>query len=233
MAVNGPRLLVVGGTGFIGCQLIALAKSKNWEVTSVSLNPPLEARSIEGVNYIFCDINDISCLRYSLTEEFDYVVNLGGYVDHDMFSSGGCDVLQTHFVGLLNLIKTVSSKNLKRFVHIGSSDEYGNSDPPQRENQREIPISAYSLGKVAGTHLLQMLYRTENFPAVVLRLFLTYGPTQKFERFLPQIILGCLRDETFPVTSGQQLRDFCYVGDVANAIMNALTTDNIEGEMRT
>ena len=112
MSVTGPRLLVVGGTGFIGYQLIALAKSKNWDVTSVSLNPPLATRTIEGVNYLFCDINEISCIRHSLTEEFDYVVNLGGYVDHAMFSSGGCDVLQTHFVGLVNLVEIVSSKNL-------------------------------------------------------------------------------------------------------------------------
>ena len=59
------------------------------------------------------------------------------------------------------------------------------------------------------THFLQMLFRTEEFPMVILRLFLTYGPGQEDRRFLPQIIKGCLSDAKFPTSEGQQLRDFC------------------------
>ena len=80
--------------------------------------------------------------------------------------------------------------------------------PPQCEELREQPISPYSLAKVASTHFLQMLQRTEGFPAVVLRLFLTYGPHQDNRRFLPQIIQACLRDDEFAVSDGHQLRDF-------------------------
>lgn len=224
-------MLVIGGTGFIGHRLVSAAKKKCWEVTSLSLNPPIVNRSIEGVHYISCDVNDILSVRRNLDEEFDYVVNLGGYIDHAMFSGGGDVVLQTHFLGLLNLLKNLSSRTLKRFVHVGSSDEYGNSPAPQCENQREIPTSAYSLGKVAGTHLLQMLNRTEEFPAVVLRLFLTYGPGQGSDRFLPQVIIGCLRGEIFPVSAGAQLRDFCFVEDTVDAIMGALTADDVEGKI--
>ena len=116
-------------------------------------------------------------------------------------------------------------------VDIGSSDEYGNAPAPQHENLREKPISPYSLAKVASSHFLQMLYRTENFPAVTLRLFLTYGPGQDTGRFLPQIIRGCLSDITFPTSAGEQFRDFCYVDDTVCAILQALDSSEGEGEV--
>ena len=76
-----------------------------------------------------------------------------------------------------------------------------------------------------------MLYRTENFPAVTLRLFLTYGPGQDFGRFLPQIIHGCLDEAAFPTTAGEQLRDFCYVEDSVRAILQALVVTDFSGEV--
>ena len=130
-----------------------------------------------------------------------------------------------------NLLETIPRQNLKRFVHIGSSDEYGNVPAPQHEDLREQPISPYSLAKVASTHFLQMLHRTENYPVVTLRLFLTYGPGQDTARFLPQIIRGCLDDSTFPTSSGEQLRDFCYVDDTIQAILQALVVPGAEGEV--
>jgi nucleoside-diphosphate-sugar epimerase len=76
-----------------------------------------------------------------------------------------------------------------------------------------------------------MLHRAEGFPATTLRLFLTYGPGQDLRRFLPQIILGCLRDADFPVSAGEQLRDFCHVRDVVRAIFAALTEAAAAGEV--
>ena len=78
---------------------------------------------------------------------------------------------------------------------------------------------------------MQMLHRTEKYPAVTLRLFLTYGPGQNAARFLPQIIRGCLDDAIFPVSAGEQLRDFCFVDDTVQAIMQALTHSEGDGEI--
>ena len=128
-------------------------------------------------------------------------------------------------------MKILPRRRLKRFVQIGSSDEYGNATAPQHEDQREHAISPYSFAKVACTHFLQMLNRSENFPAVTLRLFLTYGPGQGINRFLPQIIRGCLDDATFPTSAGEQLRDFCYVDDSVQAILQALTHPEVEGDV--
>jgi nucleoside-diphosphate-sugar epimerase len=229
--INTPNLLVIGGTGFIGHHLLKASLKKKWQVYSVSLNPPTKERFVEGVRYLHLDLMDRALVEELLSEDFDYVVNLGGYINHQLFRDGGRLLIETHFNALQNLVEILSRHKLKRFVQIGSSDEYGNAPAPQHEELREQPISPYSFAKVACTHFLQMLHRTENFPAVILRLFLTYGPGQEATRFLPQVILGCLEDESFPVSGGEQLRDFCYVDDTVEAIMKALRIPGIEGNI--
>jgi len=72
---------------------------------------------------------------------------------------------------------------------------------------------------------------TEGFPGVVLRLFLTYGPMQDGKRFLPHIIKGCLKGEHFKTSEGKQLRDFCYVGDVVEAMVIAALLPSAKGHI--
>jgi len=224
-------MLVIGGTGFIGHHLLKTAKNKCWQTTSVSLNSPTEERFVDDVRYLHFDMTDCDLVKKYLDEDFDYVVNLGGYIDHQLFREGGRDLIETHFTALQNLLEFLPRQNLKLFVQIGSSDEYGNAPAPQNEELREQPISPYSLAKVASTHFLQMLHRTENFPAVILRLFLTYGPGQDEGRFLPLIIRGCLDNNEFSTSAGEQLRDFCYVEDTVQAILLALITNKAVGEV--
>lgn len=226
-----PHLLVIGGTGFIGHHLLKAAKNKCWQTTSVSLNSPTEERFVDGVHYLHFDMTDGNLVRKNLVEDFNYVVNLGGYINHKLFRDGGRNLIEIHFTTLQNLLETIPRSKLKRFVQIGSSDEYGNSPAPQNENLREKPISPYSLAKVAATHFLQMLHSTEKFPAVILRLFLTYGPGQDTNRFLPQIIRSCLENNKFPTSAGEQIRDFCYVEDTVRAILNSLVESEVEGEI--
>lgn len=226
-----PRILVTGGTGFIGYHLLEAVKSLGWDVTSVSLHFPAEGRFIEGVRYLCVDITDAKQVKKYLSEEFDYVVNLGGYVDHTLFCDGGRSLIKVHFTALQNLVEFIPRNGLKRFIQIGSSDEYGDVSSPQHEKLREKPISPYSLAKVSSTHFLQMLHRTERYPAVILRLFLCYGPGQDYKRFLPQVIKGCLQDKVFPTSLGMQLRDFCYVGDIVDAIIKAMNVDESNGHV--
>jgi nucleoside-diphosphate-sugar epimerase len=229
--MNSPHLLVIGGTGFIGHHLLRASHQRDWKMTSVSLNPPPKERFVDDVCYLNFDMTDSSLVKKYLDKDFDYVVNLGGYINHQLFQEGGSTLIETHFSALQNLVKILPRRRLKRFVQIGSSDEYGNATAPQHEDQREHAISPYSFAKVACTHFLQMLNRSENFPAVTLRLFLTYGPGQDIKRFLPQIIRGCLDDATFPTSAGEQLRDFCYVDDSVQAILQALTQPEVEGDV--
>ena len=76
------RILIVGGTGFIGYHLALKATKKNWSVTSISSKPPKNLRFVSKVKYILCDIANKNLLKKKINKSFDYVVNLGGYVDH-------------------------------------------------------------------------------------------------------------------------------------------------------
>ena len=224
------NLLIVGGGGFIGSNLALNAYKSNYTVFIISLNVPKV--KIKSITYIQADITNFKQLKDRLSDySFDYVVNLSGYIDHSGFLEGGNEMIDVHFEGVRNIIKLIDWSRIKRFVQIGSSDEYGNLPAPQNEEMREEPISSYSLGKVASTQMLQMLQRTEKFPAVILRLFLVYGPGQSDNRFLPQIIQGCLTGDNFPTSKGEQLRDFCYVDDVSDGILSTLTNDNVNGEI--
>lgn len=224
------RLLVIGGTGFIGRHLCQAAMDAGYAVTALSLHPA--APAIPGARHLTADIGDIQALGASLAGlQFDYVVNCGGYIDHRSFSNGGRALIDGYVEGIQNLIECLDRTCLTRFVQLGSSDEYGNAPAPQSEDAREAPISPYSMARVAVTHLLQMLWRTEKFPAVVLRVFLTYGSGQGVERFVPQLIKGCLLNERFPVSAGVQLRDFCYIKDIVQGILAALEADNVCGEL--
>lgn len=231
-SLSSEKLLIVGGTGFIGRHLVLNAVKRGYSTVVVSLNPLDTKKKIDGVEYLQADIINLVNLKKRLKDaKFEYVVNLSGYIDHGNFLEGGRNIIDAHFVGVQNLLQTIDWSVLKRFVQIGSSDEYGSLPAPQSEEIREKPISSYSLGKLASTQLLQMLHRTEGLPAVTLRLFLVYGPGQNNRRFLPQIIKGCLSNSVFPTSAGEQLRDFCYVDDITDGILSTLIHDKVNGEV--
>lgn len=226
------RLLIVGGTGFIGANIARASVERGFICTILSLNPPKNDAKIEGVSYFQADIADRSQLISVFSRrDFEYVINLSGYIDHAPLYCGGRKVIDVHFIGLLNLLESLDRSVVKRFVQVGSSDEYGNMPAPQSEGMRESPISAYSLAKTASTHLLQMLFRAECFPVVIARLFLVYGEGQDNQRFLPQVIQGCLKDSEFAASSGAQIRDFCHVDDIAEGILAMLEAKNVKGEI--
>ena len=228
---NKMRILVIGGNGFIGRHVIKHALKLKWDVTNLNLSSNLAKKST-GLKNVTADITNFIALKKVLgVAEFEYVVNCGGYVDHTLFFNGGRSILNMHFTGVINLVELLNRDVLKCFINIGSSDEYGNVEAPQTEMHREEPISPYSLGKLASTHFLQMLHRTENYPVTILRLFLTYGPGQGSNRFIPKIISGCIKGGTFPVSKGEQLRDFCFIDDVINALFLALNSSKSHGEV--
>jgi len=226
------KLLIVGGTGFIGSHIVATALRNGYKTTVLSLHKTPEDKKEKGVEYIVGNIrffDDINIVLKNI--KIDYVINIAGYINHSTFFQGGQETLETHFLGVQNIIKCLDWGRLKRFVQIGSSDEYGDQPAPQDEEMSDKPISSYSMGKSAAGRLLQMLYKTEKFPAVILRLFLVYGPGQNEQRFLPQIISGCLKEKSFPVSSGEQKRDFCYIDDIVDGIFKAMRSEEALGEV--
>ena len=226
------HILIVGGTGFIGTHVVKEAITLGLKVTIISKNYKDLSERINDVEYLSINISKKVKLYNQLKDKvFHYVINLGGYVDHSNYSSGGEKVVDTHFNGTKNLINCINKDSLKSFIQIGSSDEYGANLAPQNESHRESPISPYSFAKTSATHFLQMLYKTENFPVVILRPFLVYGPGQDMKRFIPQIISGCIEGRNFPTSEGGQLRDFCFISDFVRSIFSSIDNSKAFGEV--
>jgi len=229
--MNKKRILIIGGTGFIGSHLAEFLNKKKWDVTVTSLTKKKKFSNSE-IKIIKLDLVDLKKTSDFIKKKtFEYVVNLSGYIDHSSFFQKKNTILESHFYGVLNLVKNINRKKLKKFIQIGSSDEYGNLNSPQRESKKEMPISLYSFSKLATANFFQMLYRTENFPVTILRIFLAYGPGQDQKRFIPQIITGCLQNKSFDTSEGKQLRDFCYIDDIISAIYKCLLNTKNNGEI--
>ena len=224
------KILIIGGTGFIGYHLAKKSLKKGWHVTSISSNPPKKIRYLQKVKYIRCDITNKKLLKKSIRKYFDYVVNLGGYVDH----SNKKKTFQSHYIGCKNLAEIFLKKMPISFVQMGSSVEYGNLISPQEENAKcepKLVKSIYGKAKLLSSIHLMNLFRKKKFPATILRLYLAYGPKQDINRFLPIVIKGCIKNEKFPCSKGNQLRDFVYVDDVIDAILKSLTNKNAKGQI--
>ena len=96
---NKKKLLIAGGTGFIGYHLAKKAVKKGYIVTSLSSKRPKPYRYIKAVKYIICNTLNIKLLKKKLNQEFDIVVNLSGYVNHQEKKK----TYLTHYQGCKNL----------------------------------------------------------------------------------------------------------------------------------
>ncbi len=231
MSFLSYKILIIGGTGFIGSSLCFKALEKGYKVTSISFNNP--KKIIKEVEYIKADISKFSELKKKLKKnKFDYIINCGGYIDHSPFHNGGSRVILTHLGGLKNILNILDKKNIKRFIQIGSSDEYGNIKAPQKEIDNCIPVSPYSHAKLSATKMIQMLGTDNTIDACSIRLFLVYGPNQKKDRLLPYVINGLLNNGKLKLSPGKQLRDFTYIDDIVDGIFLCLESKKkLNGEI--
>ena len=225
------ELLIVGGTGFLGFHIIKEAKKRNFKITSISLRKPKERRLHKGVNYITTDISNYSSLRKKIKSKFEYIINAGGYGSHPDFGIKGNKLIQTHFEGLKNLLKIIEIQNVKKFIQIGSSAEYGKARSPLKEDVKCFPKTPYSIAKLSCTNLLLNLNVKKNFPVTICRLFQVYGPKQDDNRILPFLINSCKKNKTFLTTPGKQFCDFCFIDDVVKAIFKILLSKKLNGEI--
>lgn len=225
------HILVIGGTGFIGYNFIKKAISKNYKITSLSLNPPRIERHIRGVKYIQVDMSNFKELKKKLKGNYAYILNCGGYGKHPDFGKEGNKLIKTHYNGLLNVLKILTFKKLQLFIQIGSSTEYGKKKGPLKEEMRCNPKTPYAIAKNLCTNILINLNKKKEFPVVILRLFQAYGPGQDENRLLPYIIKKCKKNLSFNTTLGEQLCDFCHIDDVVSAIFKCFASKKINGQI--
>ena len=221
------KILIIGGTGFLGYHLAKYCLKKNYKVTSISINFPKQVRFLKKVNYIKCDISNKKLLEKKLDNNFDYVVNFGGYVDH----ANKEKTFKSHYLGAKILGNIFINKKLKKYIQIGSSMEYGRVRSPQKENYKCKPESTYGISKFMATQYFLNLYIKNNFPVTILRLYQVYGPYQDLNRLIPIVINSCKYNKNFPCSNGKQLRDFLFVDDLIRAIFITLNKEEASGKI--
>lgn len=225
------KYLVLGGTGYIGGKIVSELFEQQKDVTVVGRRS-VEALTKQGIKVINVDMTDEESVEKVFLEKYDYVINAMGDVDHSLMTSGkGYQVIEAHLLSTLLIFKYLDTNTLKKYLHIGSADEYPQSDRFLSESLREMPVSPYSFSKTSVAHFLQMLYLSEGVPTAIARVFLTYGPGQNVERFIPQIIKSAINGKKIETTYGEQIRDFCFIDDLVEGILLALHSEKANGQI--
>ncbi len=223
------KILITGGTGFIGYNLAQKCLKLNWSVTSLSSKNPNKFRKLKKVKYLICDISDKKNLKKKINTNYDYVINLAGYVDH----SHKLKTMKSHYDGCKNISSFFLKSKIKKFIQIGSSIEYGKIESPQKEKNffKKKILSTYGEAKLLSTKYLLELNKRNNFPVTILRLYLVYGPYQDANRVIPYTIMNSLLNRKFNCSNGKQFRDFLYIDDLIEAIIRTLKKKETSGEI--
>jgi nucleoside-diphosphate-sugar epimerase len=216
------NILIIGGTGFFGYHLSKYFLKFNWNVFSLSKSDPNDLRKLKNIKYLYGDISKAKSIEFLKNFNFNYIVNCGGYVDH----VNKIRTFNTHFIGCKNLYKIFANKKIETFVQIGSSSEYGKSKSPLKETQLGKAKTIYGKSKLKASNFLLSL-KNRNFPFVIIRPFLLYGPYQDNNRFLPLTISSFLAGKKFACSDCTQYRDFLYIDDAVRAIKACLGNKKI------
>lgn len=220
------KVLIIGGTGFIGSHILKTFSNKNYKLYSLSKKKIKNFKKIKNVKYIFSDVSKLNKLKNISEKQFDHIVNLCGYVDHkNKKENNSC-----HFEGSKNVAKVFNSYKLKTFIQVGSSLEYGRLKSPQKEKRLCKPIGVYGVSKYKASKFLQNFKKSKKFPYIILRPYQVYGPYQKKNRLIPLTIDACLKNQNFNCTSGKQLRDFIYIDDFCDLIVKIIKKKEIRRE---
>lgn len=222
------NLLVVGGTGYIGCHLLKALSKHKVSLFSISLHPPKKNRKIKNVTYLICDYTKKFQLK-KINPEFNYVINASGYF-YSKKKNFKRKNHNHHYLGLKNLINHLSKKKIKKFLHIGSSLEYGHSALLCKESRKCDPLTDYGKIKLKCTKFLTELYKKKKYPICVVRLFSLYGGLQN-----KGLIINLLKfiknksNKSFVIN--YKYLDLCHIDDTTKGILKLLFLNKSRGEI--
>ncbi len=220
-------VLISGATGFIGKHLVAALQRTRCDI-AILLLPGEEAGAWEGVRPVFGDITNADGLCdavQSVAPEFVFHLAAVGTANPNLPMQEACRV---NVGGSINLLEAVrATPSVRRVVMVGTSYEYG----ARGTDDGLDPFNAYSASKVAAWAFARAAYTTWGIPTTYVRPFQVYGPGQRSEALIPAAIAAALRHEDFPMTRGEQQRDFVFVDDVAAGLIVAAQAPGIEGRV--
>lgn len=235
----GQRALVTGAAGFVGQHLVRRLVEVGAQVfagVAFDEQPERVARLPIQVHRLTFDLRDAGAVRAAVAEAVPQVV-------FHLAAVGATDpgvdphlALAVNAGGALHLLEAVrkhaSEGNVvRRVVLVGTCYEYGAvSECGERETVEGLdPFNAYAASKVAAWAFGRAYWREHGLPIVTVRLFQIYGPGQPDHTLVPAAIRAALAGSDFPMTPGEQERDFIYVDDVVDGLLAVADVPEIEG----
>jgi len=241
------KLLVTGGAGFIGSAVVRQAIRDGHSV--VNLDALTYAACLDNVaavasdpNYKFehMDIRNIAGLyRAFLEHRPDAVMHLAAESHVDRSIDGPGAFIETNVTGTYNMLEAARSywvgqgrPDTFRFHHISTDEVFGSlpDDPAVQftEDTGYAPNSPYSASKAASDHLVRAWHETYGLPVVMTNCSNNYGPYHFPEKLIPVAILNALAGTPIPVYGqGENVRDWLYVEDHADALLTVLTKGRV------
>jgi nucleoside-diphosphate-sugar epimerase len=227
------RVLVTGGSGFIGACLVRTLVAEENEVHLVlrrESNLWRLAGLQEKIASHWGDLRDEESVRQVVGASRPDVIYHLAAEGAVVSTASRASILATNLLGTANLLEALRGRDYRAFVNVGSSSEYGHKDQPMREGDVLQPRTDYAVSKAAATMLCQA-ESVRGAPIATVRVFSAYGPGEAAERLVPYLLACCLHGRRPRVTAGRQPRDFIFVEDVVSLIRRAAHQPNVHGKI--
>ena len=240
------RILVTGGCGFIGTNLIRfLIKEKgetviNFDALTYAANVSALADLEVHPEYTFVkgNISDANALcELFKRHQPDAVIHLAAESHVDQSITSPDVFIQTNVTGTYNLLQAALEYFEKkaqedfRYLQISTDEVYGSLEldaPAFTEDSPYRPNSPYAASKAAADHLVRSWHKTYGLPTMITCCGNNYGPHQHAEKLIPKVIACCKKQEPIPVYGdGSNIRDWIHVGDHAEALYAVLQRGRI------
>ena len=222
-------IIVTGGLGFIGSNLIKILNKKNFFVINIdkvgyASNFKNIPENIKNYKFYKEDINNKNFLikilkKYNPTKIF----NLAAETHVDRSIDGPKKFINSNITGVFSLLEAIRKYNKKiKLIHISTDEVYGDikKNYKSKETDAYNPSSPYSSSKAAGDLVIKSYIRTYSLPAIITNCCNNFGPNQYPEKLIPTIIYNIINHKPIPIYgTGKNIREWIYVKDHCNALI--------------
>ena len=225
------KIIVTGGLGFIGSNLIDLLLQKKFKVINIdkvtyssNFYNTKEFKKSKNYKFIKCDIKDKKIKNILFKYKPDCIFNLAAETHVDRSIDNPESFIQSNIVGVYNLLenfKFYSERYKSKLVHISTDEVYGDIlSGRSSEKYPYQPSSPYAASKAASDHLVSSYVRTYKIPAMVTNCSNNFGPKQHPEKLIPKLIYNILNNKPLPIYGkGTNSREWIYVKDHCEALI--------------
>jgi len=222
------KTLVTGGTGFIGSHLVEWLVGRGRSLRCL-VRPSGDKKHLEklGIELVYGDLLNKESLRKAV-DSIDVVYHLAG----EVYSKKSSDYRKVNVEGTGNLIECCLGKSIRKFIYFSSIAAVGPSKDKEKllnEDTPCNPITPYGKSKYEAEKLISLYFNQYNFPAVILRAPIVYGPGQSSE--VTRIFRLIQRGQFRIIGNGEVLKSLCYIDNLIEAAILAEQNEDSKGKV--